>query len=202
MITELYGLPGAGKTTIIKNITGGSATTISGITGFRRHIIQFVKRLVVYLPSSMCYKRQIKYVMRPYRKKSIYISRHQRWHYNNIVMIAFGYRTIRKVVYMDEGLIHRIITMAVNFGLSDEDVFTLIDLFEPCMRNVRSFYLNISAEDCMRSILARDRHECEMDEFDEDILLKYLKSYEHYCLTICEKYHHMVVTRENYEVMR
>lgn len=202
MVTELYGLPGAGKTTIIKNFTDGRATTVSGSKGLKRYIIQIAKKIVVYLPSSIQYKRRMNTIMKSYSEKSIYINRPKKQYYNNIVMVAFGYKNMGNAVYMDEGLIHRIITMAVNFGLTEDDVLALIDLFEPCMRGVRSFYLDVPAEECLRSIMARDRHECEMDEFNKDTLKKYLRDYECYCLAICKSYQHKVITRENYEVMR
>lgn len=53
MITELYGLPGAGKSTMIQKLTGGSSTSISGIKGVKKGFTHLLKKIVVYVPSSM-----------------------------------------------------------------------------------------------------------------------------------------------------
>ena len=118
------------------------------------------------------------------------------------MLVSFGYRHLRGNVYMDEGLIHRIISMAVNYGVSDQDLFALIDLFDSVMKKVRSFYLNVSLDDCLQAISLRNRHECEMDELNEDQLLAYLRAYEHCCGIICNKYQHVIITRNYYRDMR
>lgn len=202
MITELYGLPGAGKSTMIQKLTGGSSTSISSIKGVKKVFIHLIKKIAVYLPSSMGYKSKMHIIMKPYKNKPQYINRTKLYHYNSIVLVSFGYRHLRGNVYMDEGLIHRIISMAVNYGVSDQDLFALIDLFDSVMKKVKSFYLNVSLDDCLQAISFRNRHECEMDELNEDQLLAYLRAYEHCCRIICNKYQHVIITRNYYRDMR
>lgn len=202
MITELYGLPGAGKSTMIQELTGGGSTSISGNKGIKKIFIQLAKKIAVYLPSSMKYKCRMNRIMKSYSNQPKYINRTKQYHYNGIVLVLFGYRNMKSKIYMDEGLIHRMISMAVNYGVSDQDVFALIDLFAPVLGMVRSFYLNVSLEDCLQAIALRNRHECEMDELDQDKLLAYLRDYEHYCKMICNQYQHVMITRNHYEDMR
>lgn len=202
MILELYGLPGAGKTTIIKNLTDGNATTVSGIGGTKKVFIQLAKKMAVYFPSTINCKHKMHDIMRKYDNKCRYTNTLQNHHYNNIALVVFGYKNMKNSIYMDEGLIHRIITMAVNFGVSDEDTYALVDLFKSYLKNIRCLYLDVPIEECMKSIFLRDRHKCEMDEFDDETLLRYLKDYKHYCKAICDKYKHEIITRENYEIIR
>lgn len=198
MIVELYGLPGAGKTTIIKKYTGGSATSVSGKKGINKCLIKGLKMAAVYMPGSVHCKRQMASVLKSYTKAK-YISMPQRRILNSIALVAFGYKHMRGTVYMDEGLTHRIISMAVNYGLSDKDVFRCMDFYKTLMENVKCCYLDVPLDECIRSIVQRDRHECGMDELDEVILRKYLADYEHYCKIICEKYGHRIITREDYD---
>ena len=67
MITELYGLPGAGKSTMIQKLTGGSSTSISSIKGVKKVFIHLIKKIAVYLPSSMGYKSKMHIIMKPYK---------------------------------------------------------------------------------------------------------------------------------------
>ena len=201
MIIEMYGLPGAGKTTIIKELTGGNATSVSSEKGIKSFIIALAKKGAVYMPSSMQCKRKMNLILKNYNEPK-YIRRTKEYQYNSIALIFFGYRNIRNDIYMDEGLIHRIVTMAVNYGVSDNDFLALLKIFESMINNARCFYLKISTESAFQAIRQRNRHKCEMDEFNDDQLMNYLKSYEHYFQVVHSYYGHNIVTRDNYEIMR
>lgn len=198
MIIELYGLPGAGKTTIIKKYTGGKATSVSGKKGIKKYFNKVIKMVAVHMPDSVWYKHQMASLLKPYVKMK-YINMPQKRILNNIALVAFGYKHIRSTIYMDEGLTHRIISMAVNYGLSDGDVFRCMDFYKSVMINVKCCYLEVPLDECVRSIEQRNRHECRMDELDEEVLRKYLADYEYYCKIVCKRYGHRIITRENYE---
>lgn len=198
MIVELYGLPGAGKTTFIKKITGGSATTISGESGLKKNFIQLAKRMALYFPSSLYYKRKMMKILYKYKKNiPKYTCTSLEHHMNNIVLVVFGYDRMHGDIYMDEGLIHRILTMAVNYRILDNDVLELLNLFSNELSKVECAFLQVPISICFESIRKRNRHECEMDEFDDNTLCEYLRDFEHYCHLVCKEYDHRIVYRSN-----
>ena len=103
---------------------------------------------------------------------------------------------------MDEGLIHRIMTFAINYDLGIENTFRMIDIFSGCMSNVKSIYMKVPVIECYKSIKGRDRHEVEMDNFDDEKLLKFLNDYELYSDAIVKKYGHPIITRDKYEELK
>ena len=143
----------------------------------------------------------MKLVLKAYKEPQ-YVKRTKREQCNSIALVLFGYNHIQNDIYMDEGIIHRTVTLAVNYGLSDHDFFTLIGIFGPVIKQIKCFYLEISLQDAFRAIRKRNRHECEMDEFDDDELIQYLKAYEHYFRLVHNHFNHNIVTRNNYEIMR
>lgn len=200
MIYELYGLPGAGKTTVIKRLTGGSATSVSGSSGVKKAFIQLAKKLSLYSFSSLNYKKQMKKILSIYKDvKPSYTKTTLKHHMNNVVLVPFGYKRMHGDVYMDEGLMHRILTMAVNYKISDKDVLDLVKIFSDVMNKIDCRYLDVPVNECFESIRKRNRHECEMDEFDDRTLNSYLLDFEHYCQLVNKKYNHKRIIRNDNE---
>ena len=203
MIIELYSIPGAGKTTIIKSLTGGNATSFSKNRHAKAIVINFAKEVAKYMPSSLKYKKKIKQAVTSYAKrKPQFIERSFEKHLNSIVLVAWGYVKSSKDIYMDEGLIHRIITLSVNYGLSDQELIRVVGVFKDVLQRASCFYLDVPAEECFEGIKKRNRHKCEMDELTDDQLKVFLNRYAHCCELVKNNYHHETVTRSNYDVMR
>ena len=198
MIFELYGIPGAGKTTIIKRLTGGNATTVSGSAGLKKYVILLAKKISLYSPFSVYYKIKIRKTVLKYKDANpVYTHTTLRHHINNIVLVPFGYRTMRGDVYMDEGLIHRVVTMAVNYKFSDSDLLAVLNVFSDLICKIECEFLDVPVDLCFESIRNRNRHECEMDEFDDVILREYLSDFDHYCRLVCIEYGHESIYRDN-----
>lgn len=203
MVIELYSIPGAGKTTIIKSLIHGAATSYSGKRGARRFVIQTAKKIAVYMPESLKYKKQMKEAVFNYQcRRPLFYNRSFNQHLNNIVLVSWAYKHSSKPVYMDEGLVHRLIALAVNYDLSDDELIRLVDIFRGIIAKANCFYLDVSVQVCMDGIKKRNRHMCEMDDLSDEKLIDFLKRYEHFCITVRDHFNHPTVTRENYEIMR
>lgn len=118
-------------------------------------------------------------------------------------MVAFGYKwSLNRNIYMDEGLIHRIVSFAVNYNFSIEQTFLIIDLFEKYLKKSTVIYLDVNIKDCLNGIKKRDRHICEMDELKDKTLEQYLNHFKIYFDAIYHRYGHMKITRENYKELK
>ncbi len=199
MVIELYGIPGSGKTTLIQKIQPPDAPSYSGGRGVRGAVLNVVKKAVVFLPSSLRYKAEIRKIIRGHADGPRYVRKSVSGHLDNIVMLAFGYRRLRGRIFMDEGIIHRVISFAINYNIGADRVPLILDVLRESMKDVRSYYLKASVSECFQSVRKRNRHICEMDELDDERLLDFLKRYESYCEAVREKCHSGTVTRENYE---
>lgn len=198
MIFELYGVPGAGKTTIINKVCETNDASYSPKAGVKSTVISIIKVLSAYIPSSLAYKRKIRKIISNVKMASVYTSASVNHNINNIVMVAFGYKHLKRTVYMDEGILHRIITFSINYNLGIEKAIKIFALFNDCTGGVKSFYLKVPIDECFKSIKKRNRHESEMDEMEDDKLWIFLQEYESYCNAISKKYGHYIITRDSY----
>lgn len=199
MIYELYGVPGAGKTALINKVKGKDTISFKGALGIKDKLFSLLKIFVAYIPSSIAYKVAIKKIIGNRNLKAHYISSTVAHNINNIVMVAFGYKYLKGNLYMDEGIIHRIMTFAINYDINIEDTLRLVDVFSDCMCNVKSFYLKEPVALCFQSIKQRNRHESEMDEMEDEKLIIFLNEYEQYSEAIEKRYGHLIITRENFK---
>lgn len=199
MIIELYGLPGCGKSFLLSSLTGKMDASHSTKNPCREMLMKLLKKAVVFTPGAMKLKKKIYVVLGTEKKSPIYFYRPLSVYIDNLCMIATSYRRLkRKDLYMDEGYIQRIVAMAVNYGISIEDTFHIIDIIRKVIPYTYTFYLYYDAEACFQSIKGRNRHEVEMDELDDEMLMKFLKQYEVYFRLISKKYHYPKITREEY----
>ena len=197
MILELFGLPGAGKSYIIKKINNNKPIGAASCNSLKNAIISILKKCSVYTPSSIMLKHDLNIICRDINTMPLYIKRDVRYHINNLVMVAFGYKhSGKKMIFMDEGIIHRIVGLAVNYELTIEKT---IEKFKPYIDIATVVYLDVPEDECFKSIKNRNRHEYDMDELDDDALKNYLSSYRKYFEKICQQYRFMRITRNNYE---
>lgn len=94
------------------------------------------------------------------------------------------------IVLNDEGQLQRIITLAVQYEVSLEDLMSVY-LAEKHLEETR--FLDISTDDAFCNIKARNRHDCEMDEINDDMLKNYLNDFD----VACKKCIKLIYTNEN-----
>lgn len=200
MIVELYGCPGCGKTYAIKAVTGEEKTIAMSNNLIKNGIIKLAKQMSLYTFSSIRLKRNLKKCVKNERNSAIYINRTVETYIDSIVALAFAYKYVKNM-WMAEGLIHRIVSMAVNFGYTEETVYKLLACLKAVMINVKPVYLDVPISICFEGIKNRNRHECEMDELNDKMLMAYLESYRHLFECITDEYGYMKITRNSISVL-
>lgn len=200
MIFELYGLPGSGKTFMINKIMGNLLEKTEKESIIKKTCIKMAKKFSIWMPSSIKLKKQIYSIIQDASLTPLYIKREVHTYIDNIIMVAFGYKWNRQhMIYMDEGIIHRIVSFAVNYNLTIEQVFLIINLFKKQLNRSFIVYLDVDINICLDGIQNRKRHICEMDELSKEKLECYLYSYKHYFDIINTKYNHIKINREHEE---
>lgn len=204
MIIELYGNPGAGKTYIINTLKCTQRTEkLRKNSVIRSSLLAAAKWCTTVMPSSLKIKKQIKLLLMTENNKPIYNQVSVNRYINKILLLAFSYKYLsKKRIVMDEGLIHRIISMSINYGISTDTTFKIIDLFQKYLINLKIFYLSVSVDECFRSVKERDRHRCGIDELTDEQLRDFISDYEVYCNIVCERYKHIKINRDNWEVIK
>lgn len=203
MIFELYGLPGAGKSFLISQLNGHRDIGLTSSNGVKNTIYTIVKKMSLVLPSSLVLRRKIVKACGEIPSKPKYLSQRKGHYIDILVMTAFGYKHLKsRNIYMDEGLIHRILGFVVNYDLSSKTLIDLMECLEPYINLSKAACLDTTVDDCFQSIRSRDRHECEMDEMDDETLKKYLSDFQDRIMTINQRYNYLQVTRDNYEGIR
>ena len=200
MIVELYGCPGCGKTYAIKAVTGEEKTIAMSNNWAKKKIINWAKKMSLYTFSSIKLKHNLIKCVKNERNSAIYINRAVEAYIDSIVALAFIYRHVKNM-WMAEGLIHRVVSMGVNFGYTDETVYKLLSCLKDVMINVKPVYIDVPISICFEGIKKRNRHECEMDELNDKMLMSYLESYRHLFEYITKKNGYMKITRNNISVL-
>ena len=116
MIIELYGCPGCGKTYLIQRITGQTNTVAMSDSNIKNMLINIAKKTSLLSPKSMRLNRKILSCVKNENDKPLYVNKVVEYFVRNIVLLSFGYRHIKKDMFMAEGLVHRV-AKAVNFGI-------------------------------------------------------------------------------------
>lgn len=202
MIVELYGCPGCGKTYLIHQLTGNDNTVAMSNNRLKNFVIGKIKGVSFYLPESVKLYKSIISCVKNEKQEPVYIDRTVEQFARNIVLLAFGYRHIKKDILMAEGLVHRVVSMAVNFGWNADVIDRLMMILSGDMKDVKPFYLKVDIETCFSSIKQRNRHETQMDELDDNELKEFLCAYHNLFNHITEHYHFTEITRDNYASLK
>ena len=202
MIVELYGCPGCGKTYLVHQITGNDNTVAMSNNKVKNFLINKIKSISLYLPESVKLYKAIISCVKDEKHTPVYIDRTVEYFDKNIVLLTFGYRHIKKDIFMAEGLVHRVVAMAVNFGWSTDTIDRLVTVLSDDIVNVKPFYLKVDMETCFNSIKKRNRHETQMDELDDDELTEFLHAYCSLFDYVTKRYGFEEITRENYTSLK
>lgn len=183
MIIELFGSPGSGKTYAINQIHPGAIKEGKNKKDLVLDPIKrVIKKSISLTPYAFAIRRKIRgcivgcKIETP-KYKPVEINDFI-W---NISMLGSVYRFSRRNVYMDEGIVHRTISMCINYGIDKEICENIIKNLSYVIKDVNVIYLSVPIDECMKSIIERNRHEHSIDELKGEKLSAFLRSYEEYC---------------------
>lgn len=198
MILELFGSPGAGKTYIINQIHPGA---IKEEKSKSDHLADPIKKGIKACISLTPYAARIRRTIRkcleeceiaPPKYKPVTINDFI-W---NISMLGSVYKLSKGNVYMDEGVVHRVISMCINYEINKERCCKIIESLSYVIKDVKVIFLNVSKDDCLKSIIKRDRHKYSIDELEGEILNTFLSSYEEYCYCVSDTFKFEQINRD------
>lgn len=197
MIVELFGSPGSGKTYAINEIHPGTRVKNNTTLGAFKEVLKaFVKCLLKFTPYAIRVRHDILQVVKHgkyiYKYKPVKISSY----INNISMLAAVYKYNKQDIFMDEGIIHRIIAMCINYDIDKSVTQQIIERINYTLEDVKELYLYLPVNECLKSIIQRNRHECSIDELQGEQLNSFLTEYFTYCEYISEKFNYKKITRD------
>lgn len=199
MIIELFGSPGSGKTYAINKIHPGAIKEENN----KKELIlapikRVIKKCISLTPYAFAIRRKIRscivgYKIETPKYKPVDINDFI-W---NISMLGSVYKFSGRNVYMDEGIVHRTISMCINYGIDKEICGNIIKSLFYIIKDVNVIYLSVPVNDCLKSIIERNRHEHSIDELKGEKLTVFLNSYEEYCNYISDMFGFVKVGRSS-----
>ena len=202
MIVELFGSPGAGKTYAINKLHPGS---IKEYKSTKDKILEPIKKVIKSVIVLFPYAFRVRRIMNEClsdisidspQYKPVKVSNFI-W---NISMLATVYKMSKSDIYMDEGIVHRVISMCINYNIEKEICGQIIRKLAFAIENVQVYFLDVSKAICWESIKARNRHLHSIDELSDDRLDMFLDSYSEYCHYVFDMFGFKRMTRDS-EVM-
>lgn len=189
MMIEYLGIPGSGKTTIMRQQIeqykqqGVKYLDLSRYKGMPLWLKVFYKLAdyaVYMLPK---YKKQmatLREVCKGCPSEPKYLPFSLNYCIKDIVQAtllqdAFGGG--KRVVLNDEGQMLRVAFLCVQYGADVNAVMKCLNV--PSF--VKTEYVKVDAETAYQRIKARNRHVCPMDELSDERLMEYLKETENVC---------------------
>ncbi|MBQ8052743.1 MAG: hypothetical protein IJ198_02900 [Lachnospiraceae bacterium] len=211
MVIECIGLPGSGKTYLMelvgKELGRREVDYVNVSAGlmnrFSWKLMRKIARALIYLSADARWLRgRLRQILAEEGtlRSSTGIYKDEEYTIRSAALFSFLYhRMVRshKLYLFDEGLVHTLVKFCADFRLSDETFRKMVTASERGVRSARIVVLNeISEEDCLSSIKARDRHICEFDELEEEPLAALLSEYERLNNAYKENFRVLEVRRE------
>lgn len=199
MIIELFGSPGSGKTYAINQIHPGAIKKEKNKKDLALDPLKrAIKKCISLTLYAFTIRRKIRDCIEGHKieapkYKPVEIKDFI-W---NISMLGSVYRFSGGNVYMDEGIVHRTISMCINYGIDKEICGEIVKSLSYVIKDVNVFYLVVPIDECMKSIFDRNRHEHSIDELKGEKLTVFLKSYEEYCNYISDVFGFTKVSRSS-----
>jgi|GEM_PF-2417776 len=179
MVIDFYGLPGSGKTYLANKLVNNYKKNnykASNIIEFERGNIFwkiYVQILKLFMVFNKTYRNEIaelKFILKEYKTEEARFNNVQISYYiKRLVYLRTLYKRQipqKNFLIYDEGILQLIITIAVNYDLPNDLIKKLIDYNSKILSNIITVYNSISIENCIESIIQRNRHVCYIDELD------------------------------------
>lgn len=199
MKLEFYGPPGCGKTYILEKLTGVDRTQIRKEA--TSETLQILKKLSKLTPYSIYYKLKLKRLLKNAVLQPLYHETDLDTMIDSIVLVATSYRiNLKSKKVLDEGLIQRIISLSINYNISDESTLEIIKFFKPLLTHVKVVSIYLSQEDLLKSIKLRNRKESKMDFLEETVLEDFIQKYVRLCRIVTQNFHFEEITREDFDL--
>lgn len=184
MIVECMGLPGSGKTYLANQIVAGlkleGYSAVNFVDRSRHHF--FYRVLFWVLRKNVIINQFYRSIRQEYSKcigemKDVYNTGLNDYYLTELVVYKILYSRFvnaKKYYIFDEGILHMLASISALYGVERENLlFPFKDIKQECAR----IYVRTSVDDSIKSIKQRDRHECEMDEFSDSELEKYISDF-------------------------
>lgn len=213
MFIEFIGLPGSGKTYLCSQIENDfsekGVKTVNLIEMSRSKSLyklyfKFIRFFAKMNPKIHSVSVELQTLLVKYRgiqakyndcKIDSYIS-----DICELVFLKHLMKKSEKVLLLDEGLLQRAVTIAINYGLSKSDFTKLIRILEKHIDS--TVYLKITCDDAFSSIRHRNRHVCIMDDLSDEKLKKFLRKYYDLCECVSEQIHLTILHRNDPENLK
>lgn len=190
MVVEFFGIPGSGKTfqanLFKKKLRHNRIKYIdfsrhSGMPLWMKIFYKMTDYAILVLPK---YRKQIaeyKEVCKDCPKAPAFISFSLDYCIKDIVLYSFVndmFRQSETIIVNDEGQLHRVIFLIVQFNCPFDQVF---DLYLSHKHNETIRYVQTSSEQAFQNIKNRNRKVCPMDEMDDNLLKEYINTFARVC---------------------
>lgn len=197
MIVEYFGIPGSGKTfqaSLFKEklwqegIKYIDISRYSGMPLWLKVFYKLADYTILVLPK---YRKQIaeyKAACKDCPKDPAFVPFTLDYCIKDIVLYSFIndiFRRSVKTTVNDEGQLHRVIFLIVQFNCPFEQVF---GIYRSHMHNETIRYVQTSSEQAFQNIKNRNRKVCPMDEINDELLMEYIKTFEGVCEAAVNKY--------------
>ena len=214
MVVECIGLPGSGKTYLMRRV--GEALASEGVRVVNGSDLaandllwkagKKVLHHTIFLDSDARRLRgRLEEILQPEKPlQSRYgIYRDECFTLESAAIFRALYARIESAdtVYLfDEGLVHTIVKFCAEFHLGDRTFLEMMAACGPFDQKRRVIVHNkITVDGCIGSIRKRDRHVCAFDELPEERLREILAQYERFNACFAAHYPVVAVSREEAE---
>lgn len=198
MKIEFFGPPGCGKTYITEQLTGVDRSEIRARA--TSPVLSKIKKLSRYSPASIIYRNRLRKLLSDMDLKPIYHDTDVQTMLDSIVLVATSYKMNLKFKnVLDEGLIQRIISFSINYGLPESKVIQITELFEELLKDIKVVAIEVPIKEIISSIKDRGRKESKMDYFEDDILTKFVEQYVNLCKTLTKYFGFESITRDDFD---
>ncbi|MGG5359052.1 MULTISPECIES: hypothetical protein [unclassified Enterococcus] len=205
MIIDIFGIPGSGKTYYSEVLEKEYNKKSFNYLKFERETLagKALHKLITNI-SIIFPRRKYQYLMKKYSHYGIYNKKRKiKFYLDRIMYLNFLYRWFPKKIYMilDEGLLHTIATMQVDFLIEDEDIRKVLQSIYTTMKRqgITPIYHYADVLIAEKAICVRNRHVCAIDELKGKELVLFLERYKHACELIGEFTNAKVHVREEKE---
>lgn len=199
-VIELFGCPGSGKTYALTLLNGNDVTnnTIKG-NYLQECLKKMIKKVIIFFPYTIRVRKKIYSVIDGKNYYHKFSGKKITHLINNISMLVAIYRYSNKKLIMDEGVVHRIISMVIVCELGSAKAVEIINALQDDIKEIDVLFLDTPINECFDSIIKRNRHEASIDKLRDGELMQLLKEYEECCNLVADTYGFEKVYRSQLE---